>query len=530
MNTIIPVTILLTAIQSVASVNYHHIGDCHYIDSFQSFDGKFNLTFICVETQTENTFFNKDPTSKCRRNNFAFYKSAIGVINFKDCELHEIELNMFDVYSKVHSFNISHLGLQSLHPNLFKSAKNLTKINASHNFIKNISVNIFPADDNHVELLDLSYNNITELNVQLFRKLPELKHLSVSRNRIGELPSFLFHNSKHLVDIDLSFNFIRRIDDLAFFGDINLEKLNLSHNQLTVFNKKVLENHDRMTHFDFSHNQISEIKADTFQGLRNLVHLNLAHNPIKVVNNETFLTLVKLEHLNLSQTLLKEIAPGTFLHQINLQVLDLSFNEIAALHLDTFPNKIEVLQSILFEGNNQLHTLSGFTSRIFSKIHGVDSMKFKCTFLSGQFQPNTWADLDNILAKINCRLSDDDLEKAIGVTEISNRLNANKNETTENTTEVIKTKFKNTISYNELKQSKQSSNICSSTETSIHIFVTTCINSVCLIIAVISLIYFVFHRRRMQKMSGDHHIFYRPQEIETLNIISNNECETILRN
>ncbi|XP_031639954.1 leucine-rich repeat-containing protein 15-like, partial [Contarinia nasturtii] len=516
MNAIIPVIIFLTSIECVASINYHQIGDCHYVDSYQSFDGKFNLTFICVETNYENTFFTKDTASTCKRNNYKFYKSAIGVINFKDCDLHQIDSNFFDVYSNVFSLNISNLGLQSLQPDFFKSAKSLTKINASHNYlnemptlnqsnklvdvdfsynlIKNINANTFTADSNRVEMLNLSHNNITELSVQLFKTMPELKRLYVSQNRIGDLPSFLFHNSKNLVEVDLSNNQIGRIDDLAFFGDSNLDKINLSNNQLTAFNKKIIENHEHLTHLDISHNLIDKLKADTFQNLRNLMHLNLAENPIKAVNNETFLTLVKLEHLNLSKTLLKEIKPRTFLHQINLKTIDLTNNEIQVLNSDIFPDKLEILQTIFVEGN-RLHTLNGFTSLIYSKFHGIESKKFKCTFWNVEFQPTTWTELDNTWVKIKCTISDDRQHNAIYTTEVSS-VSREYRQIDKNTNEVT------TVNYGKTKQLESKHIIgCNGAETSMHIFITTWINSVCLIVAVISLIYFILHRRRMHKIT-----------------------------
>lgn len=414
----------------VSSINYQNIGDCNYYDA--EYTGACNLTLICIENAENNNFFEPNIASVCPSSSHNFEKYWIGTIDFQNCELSKFPNHaIFEIYYNLHTLDVSYLGLTALHSENFINSKNLTKLIASHNNISEISSNLFwesvnlndvdlsfnkitkidsDAFPTHVQILNLNFNQIRELNVQIFQKLLELKHLFLTHNRIVDIPPFLFHSSQNLIELDISFNEIGKIEEFAFFGDVNLEKLNLSHNQITEFYKQIVENHSNLKDLDISWNNITEIKSDTLKSLQNLVALDLSGNLFKEFNNKTFLTLVKLQQLNLSRTALSRVQPGTFSHQINLQTLDLSNNQIRTLDSNILPSQLNQLKWLSVE-SNQLREVNGFTSSSFTKIEGVVGSKFECSFLDGRAEFITWHRLGNISRPIKCIFENESIDE-----------------------------------------------------------------------------------------------------------------------
>lgn len=405
-----------------------NIGNCHWIGNEN--DQK-TLVFICKKepaTPPMTLNINGNLTQCIDRNGrFSIIdKKSVGKMSFLSCNGIEIPNHLFRSFNNVPHFNVSHNDAEALQrdnfigayrltilnvsynriteipTNLFDDSKNLADVDFSHNQIKRFDANTF-ATENHVKYLNLSHNNITDFNVMTFHKLTELKQLDVSHNRIEEIPSFLFHKTDQLISVNFAFNKLCKIDDFAFAGDFSLKKLNLSHNQLAHLDKRIFDNHSNLTHFDVSSNQLTVLNAITFESLRNLLLLNLSNNTLATLSNKTFEHLVKLEHLILSQIGLSKVASGTFATLTNLQTLDLSSNVLKTLSADILPLKSTQLKLISI-ANNQLRELIKFSSSIIpnTKIVGIDSNQFNCTFLNDLFSLITWKHLDAISNRINC--------------------------------------------------------------------------------------------------------------------------------
>lgn len=450
---------LLTIDHIVLCLKYQNIGDCHYYDDIV---GKCSLTFICVNNPRNTTLFNSNVKSVClnqhlyHRYKDGFSKYWIGTINFQDCEQMRIPKSLFEVYDRVHTFNISDIGLESMKSVDFIGAKRLIKLIASHNNIVEIPANLlnqsvklttvdfsfnqinrFDSDalpsGNQLEILDLSFNNIVELNVNTFQKLTELKQLTLSNNQIIEIPSFLFHKSDELVDLNLSFNKIQKMDDFAFSGDLNLKKLNLSHNQLTSLPRKTAENLSNLTHLDISSNRITVLMADAFECLENMVFLDASDNPLGKVDNQSFWSLVKLQQLILSRTALTQLDPGVFATLQNLEKLDISENQLQTLDINILPMLPNQLKLISI-AKNQLRELHGFSStRIpLTKIIGIDSNRFNCTYFERIFESITWKHLEAISKRINCSTVDEKDEETNKNSQFSANLIQNNSKTSTN--------------------------------------------------------------------------------------------------
>lgn len=141
--------------------------------------------------------------------------------------------------------------------------------------------------------------------------------------------------------------------------------------------------------------------------------LDLSSNLIKNLHHSTFGTLVKLQQLFLQQNNLTEIRIGTFSPLLSLRILDLSKNFLKTLDADVLPPQSSLLE-LLAITDNQLSELNGFTSLRIpnTKIVGIDSNRFNCTFLDHLFQVITWRHIGSISIRIACDSGNETTESA----------------------------------------------------------------------------------------------------------------------
>lgn len=81
-----------------------------------------------------------------------------------------------------------------------------------------------------LEKLFASHNNIDEITINSFHKMPQLIDVDLSHNKIESVHPLAFRNLQHLESIDLSHNRIRRVEQSTFASLNNLNKLNLGYN------------------------------------------------------------------------------------------------------------------------------------------------------------------------------------------------------------------------------------------------------------------------------------------------------------
>lgn len=480
--------VLTFSIQTVYLARYQSIGSCLY------FDGSFadcNLTLVCVQSVKSAAYhniFTGDSNTVCANQHLyeeyedGFRKAWIGTINFQDCERPVIPSNLFELYSNVHTYNISDLGLTSLQMDSCKHAKNLLKFNASHNKItelpkkmfqdcktltdadfsfnriKRIDAEAFPTE-NELEILNLRHNNISDLDANSFQNLGELKQLFLSNNQINEIPTFLFHTMKNLQEIDFSSNKIARINAFAFSGDFELEILNLSHNQIVSLEWKIFKNG------------------------------NLKH----------------LQQLDLSSNSIVEIKSGTFSSMINLCSLNLEQNKLNRLNANILPPQATHLKTLIIS-RNQIQALIGFTNARIPNAKIVGISEFNCSYFNSLFQSLTWKHVDAVTKLIECNTVNEgtDFNDYNDIIESNDHADGKEDE----------------------KTKKQYSTEKEYVEGGSGLLVSTWINAICLIIIVVVLIWFIFNKH-LPKKNFFTSVLYRRGDNESLNAIVNNGYNVI---
>lgn len=334
----------------VFALKYEHISDCFYRSRGNNY-GDWNITFICAAGNHENHVFTEPKELKCSKHPVDDYiepvmagNDLVGMVNFQNCQFHEINRNYFDAFKFLHTFIISDVELETLQMKTFREAKNLT-------------------------------------------------HLTATHNRLTEIPSLLFVYANKLTYVNFSNNTISRVNPLAFVGANKLETLDLSINKINQLDPSTLNTPNLLT-LDLSRNNLTIIKDHTFDNITNLRNLNLSFNPIGNLKIETFAYLTNLENLNLKRTNITSIQLGTFSHQHKLTLLDLSENNLKELDFSHFMPILPDLHSFYLNGNQLTH-LSGFTNDLFPKLTLIDikNNHFNCSYLLNFMKTVNWENL-----------------------------------------------------------------------------------------------------------------------------------------
>lgn len=319
--------------------------------------------------------------------------------------------------------------------------------------------------------VNMSHLNLTSLQTCKFTNKTNLNELILSHNQIEEIPILSFHEAKQITRIDFSYNKIKKINAFAFTGEFNLKDLDLSSNQITALQNKIFEEHSELQYLNVSKNWIEKLDKGFFTNLNNLMLLNLSHNCLSEIRAETFSSLSSLEKI------------------------DISNNKLKILNADIFPSFTYGLTSI-FINNNQLHEMNGFIAKNIphATFIGFESNAFNCSFLNSLFDVLTWNHIKSTSKLIECssdvekRGNQEITETSTSTVPVSTKTERvpldDREHGHENHTEDKKNYTKTT------KHTHQNFSHSHSVDadSSRHLIVTAWINSICLIVLVITAI------------------------------------------
>ena len=216
--------------------------------------------------------------------------------------------------------------------------------------------------------LDISNNDIQEINRTEVAYYSELEILDLSKNRIS---SFDGGKSSKLIRLDLSHNEIltlRRITvshlkqlkylgkfDSTFFKYFsNPYILDLSYNKITSIPSKLFPSKSSLEILNLASNNIELLEPQCFAQLEQLRELKLNRNKLSSLPKLTFYQLGKLEQLELNKNKLEKI-PGLTFHGLkNVKILKLRKNNLRYLDDGAFWGLDSIQQ--LYLDRNQVIT------------------------------------------------------------------------------------------------------------------------------------------------------------------------------
>ncbi|XP_069056169.1 toll-like receptor 3 isoform X2 [Pleurodeles waltl] len=281
------------------------------------------------------------------------------------------------------SINLTESGISELRSGAFSQLKHLKVLEVGRNNIdQDLTGDVFKGLDN-IEVIYISYNKRLTLTSDSFRFVPSLQRLLMRKLAMTNLdlsPS-PFRALQNLTVLDVSNNNIANIQENIFDGLLNLKILNLEHNNLARFWK--------------SANPGGPVLF--LKGLRGLNIIRLSYNGLDEIPLAAFKGLSQLKQLELQSNMLNLLRPSLFEDQVSLTVLNLQKNLITTVEKYVFGPLFKTIEHLYMGFNpfdctcesisffvNWLNSTKANVSRLRldyicntpSKYHGISVMEF----------------------------------------------------------------------------------------------------------------------------------------------------------
>lgn len=166
-------------------------------------------------------------------------------------------------------------------------------------FCNDLHLNKVPSDiNNHIECLDLGYNNIFILKNSSFIRYSKLKYLYLTKNGLGEIDDKAFLPLTRLIHLDLSAN---SLIILPTYLPPSLQELNLDFNPrlFVKSNEPKLPEMESLQKLFLSQNYI-ETFPKFVHNIPSLEELDLTDNSIRTLMLEDLAPMCNLRILNVS--------------------------------------------------------------------------------------------------------------------------------------------------------------------------------------------------------------------------------------
>lgn len=259
--------------------------------------------------------------------------------------------------SSVHKLQVGGCFFPTLPAGLLSQFTSLRKLTIVGSGLIALRVQDLPPNHSRLTSLQLKFNEISTIDVDLLKALSNLKELDLGNNKIVAVTTELL-NAPNLEMVNLDANSNITISEDAFAGLTQLTELSLSSVRLVTFPFK-------------------------FNSGNNLRKLDLSVNDFTALQHGYFRHLKKLEELSLALCLkLEKIELGAFAPLLSLEELDLSTNHLKAIDFDVFLPSMPGLESLRLS-NNRLSELTTSVDRLFPRLQklSVGRNQFNCTYL-----------------------------------------------------------------------------------------------------------------------------------------------------
>lgn len=331
------------------------------------------------------------------------------VLDLSSNDLHIIPPTL-SRHGNLHKLNLSRNFVDSNSPFVLDEMQQLLELDLSYNNLQNVQGKFF-AGLKYLTDLRLNNNDIRHLETRCFQNLTRLKRLILSNNKISFVKRQHFDGiSNDLLEINLHNNTVSSLDGdvfapilnlnvlvlsknwlldipAALYVLANLRDLDLSQNKITKIRKFVLDNLTNLRRLNLSNNKITSIEKYLFSKMKNLKRLDLSYNSIEILQANYFQGADSLEEIFLQQNFLKNIA-RVFSSLQSLRTLNVSENRIEKFELHLLPQSI----ASLFASHNQIsrviYTTDIYRREIETNLRIVDFSFNFLTILDAEMLPN----------------------------------------------------------------------------------------------------------------------------------------------
>lgn len=257
----------------------NNIADCYRL-------GCRSVNFICGEIDNE---YKQLLSSSVNCFGDGIDKSNYGMIGFENCEFKKFEKNVFKTFPNLHTLNIANVQLETLHMKTFSEANEKLKTFIAHsNHLTEIPAHVFVHAENIISV-DFSNNSINRIDVLAFDGLNYLNTVNLSRNFISQLDSQCL-SVPSLSVLDLSYNNLSYLNENIFRSD--LKQLDLSYNPIGNLRINTFAFLTNLEYLNLRHTNITSIELGTFSHQHKLILLILSENNLKALNFNLFLPIL----------------------------------------------------------------------------------------------------------------------------------------------------------------------------------------------------------------------------------------------
>ena len=212
--------------------------------------------------------------------------------------------------------------------------KHLRKMNFKYNFLAKIEDHVFI--NTNLTTLTLSLNHLKDMKFAATLP-PTLTEFFLETNAISKISREFFQGLKTLEVLRLGSNLITELD-LEVFADLkNIKQIFLERNRMrNIWRNSSTNLSDSLEVLDLQNNLLENLTAGTFVDSPT-DELLLNNNRISNIENGTF-SLTRLRKLDLSSNYLSVIHSGMLQGLTNLRNLRIESNSITKIKKDTFKN------------------------------------------------------------------------------------------------------------------------------------------------------------------------------------------------
>lgn len=211
----------------------------------------------------------------------------LSYVNLSHNQIDFVDADLFKANRMLLNIDLSHNQLK----NLELQMGSVTSIDASHNMIEN-----FWMEQVEAKLIDqyyskfyvkifLSHNQINQFKVD---KRFKVRHLALDHNKVANLSDLRDWLPDHIEIIDLSFNDIGPLSQDTFQNLYNLRNLYIHHTQLQLTDPYVFLGLVNLTELDLSFNHLDTIPSSAFINLKSIELLKLDGNSLTELDVDHF--------------------------------------------------------------------------------------------------------------------------------------------------------------------------------------------------------------------------------------------------
>ncbi|CAH0553895.1 unnamed protein product [Brassicogethes aeneus] len=289
---------------------------------------------------------------------FDNFKRYLTELYFDKNNIQIIRKGVFNSLSYLTILSFKFNKVEIIEEDAFSGLEQLTHLNLKNNLIYQLNQNIFhPIKKLHI--LGISNNFINTANQSYFR-FTSIKEFYVNHNKINQLQNFMFNNVSVNI-LDISYNNVSVIEPEAFFNQINLYDLSLNNNKLDKLSSS-LHYLVSLKKLDLSYNNLQIISTGFFDHFNGLESLNLTHNNIISVRELNVLNVI---YLGLAYNKLKDFDDKSLKY----------FPKLRTISLDGNKWECKILLKIVLDLTSQSIVVEKGHQRNLSNILGIECSK-----------------------------------------------------------------------------------------------------------------------------------------------------------